>query len=428
MFELISRKTAEFFIIIFCLFIVASNPLFVLSDQAQASQNTTSSVRAQALVTDIRYWSGSSHTRIVIDLDQEVVYKDHLLKRDETLQKPPRLYIDLTAAKLSPHLKEPIPIEAGLLKSVRAGQYNPDTVRVVLDLESVAAYKVFPLSDPFRIVIDILGAVPADTTKQEEAAAAAKPPPRKPQPQQLQPVTIVIDAGHGGQDPGAIGPTGLKEKDVVLKISKKVEDKIKKKLGWTIVMTRDDDRFIPLDERTAIANSKNASLFLSIHANACTDRSVCGIESYVLGTTTNKDALRLAAKENNISPKQVSDLQVILADLKLNDPQKVIPSSNLADCVQRSLVKNIGNRYGQVRDLGVKQAPFVVLIGAEMPSILVEVSFISNPREEKRLRDSRYLDTLANAIVEGLKQFAHDAKLVSSQVPSVSASTAFSSN
>lgn len=413
--------------IFFCLCILVA--FFPFYESVHAGQKIPpSGLQQHALVKEIRYWSGSTHTRIVIDLDQEVAYKDHLLKRDETFQKPPRLYIDLTAAKLSPHLKEPIPIESGLLRSVRAGQYNPDTVRVVLDLESVAAYKVFPLSDPFRIVIDVLGTVPVHTTKQEEATAADKPPPHRPQSQQTQSVTIVIDAGHGGQDPGAIGPTGLKEKDVVLKISKKVRDTIKKKLGWTIVMTRDDDRFIPLDERTAIANSKNAVLFLSIHANACTDRGICGIESYVLGTTTNKDALRLAAKENNISTKQVSDLQIILADLKLNDPQKVIPSRNLADFVQRSLVKNIDNRYGQVRDLGVKQAPFVVLIGAEMPSILVEVSFISNPREEKRLRDSRYLDTIADAIVEGLEQYAHDTKMVTGQLPSVSDSTALSSN
>jgi N-acetylmuramoyl-L-alanine amidase len=423
MIKAVFKVTCIFFL--FCILLYF--PPFYESVHA-GGETPSSGSQQHAIVKEIRYWSGSTHTRIVIDLDQEVAYKDHLLKRDDTLQKPPRLYIDLTVAKLSPHLNDPIPIESGLLKSVRAGQYNPDSVRVVLDLESVTAYKVFPLNDPFRVVIDVMGTAPVHATKQEEAIAAAEPPPRHPQPQQPQSVTIVIDAGHGGTDPGAIGPTGLKEKDVVLKISKKVRDTIKKKLGWKIVMTRDDDRFIPLDERTAIANSKNATLFLSIHANACTDRRICGIESYVLGTTTNKDALRLAAKENNISTKQVSDLQVILADLKLNDPQKVIPSSNLADCVQRSLVKNIHNHYGQVRDLGVKQAPFVVLIGAEMPSILVEVSFISNPREEKRLRDSRYLDTLADAIVEGLKQYAHDAKMVKGQVPSVSASMALNSN
>jgi len=407
-------KNAVRCIFIFYLLWISATHFLGIS-QVQASQDTPT----KSLVTGIRYWSGPTHTRIVIDLDGEVTYKDHLLKKDNTLKKPPRLYIDLTVARLSPNLKEPIPIEAGLLKRVRAGQYTPDTVRVVLDLESVAEYKTFPLSDPFRVVIDVLGTAPP-IAKQEEAS-------QPPQPRQSKSITIVIDPGHGGEDPGAIGPTGLKEKDVVLKLSKKVRDKIKKKLGWDVIMTRDEDHFIPLDERTAIANSKNAALFLSIHANACTDRRICGIESFVLGTTTDKVALRLAAKENNISTKQVSDLQIILADLKLNDPHKVIPSNLLADCVQRSLVKDL-QHYGQVRDLGVKQAPFVVLIGADMPSILVEVSFISNPREEKRLRNPRYLNALADAIVDGLKQYAHGVKMITDYQPSLSASTARNSN
>jgi N-acetylmuramoyl-L-alanine amidase len=412
------RKTIESFFVVYFLLAIAFHPFIALTGQAQASQKSLPEGSRQALVTGIRHWSGSSRTRIVIDLNQAVNYKDHLLKEDNALKKPPRLYIDLTGAKLSPHLKEPIPIEAGLLKRVRAGQYTPDIVRVVLDLESVAEYTVFPLSDPSRIVIDVLG-----TAYVVQPEDASKVPPKQP----ARSFKMVIDAGHGGEDPGAIGPTGLKEKDVVLKIAKKVRDKVRKRLGWEVVMTREDDHFIPLDERTGIANSENASLFLSIHANACSDRKVFGIESFVLGTTTDKDALRLAAKENNISPKQVSDLQVILADLKLNDPHKVIPSSRLADSVQSTLVSSLDKQYGKVRDLGVKQAPFVVLIGAEMPSILVEVSFISNPLEEKRLRNSRYLDALADAIVDGLNQYAQDTKLVNGQ-PSLSVSKAFNSN
>lgn len=415
------RKSAAFLSVLFLSLLLAFNSLFLFLGNVQASQDTPSE-SSQAIVTGIRYWSGSARTRIVIDLDRKVAYQDHLLERDIVLKKPPRIYIDLSAATLSPHIKEPIPIEAGLLKRVRAGQYTPDTVRVVLDLENIADYKVFPLSDPFRVVIDVLGVTPAQIPQKEKTS---KPPP--PQPKQTKVFKIVLDPGHGGGDPGAIGPTGLKEKDVVLKLSKKVRDKIKKKLGWEIVMTREDDRFIPLDERTGIANAENAALFLSIHANACTDRRVSGIESFVLGTTTDKDALRLAAKENDISPKQVSDLQVILADLKLNDPQKVIPSSRLADSVQRALVSNLHKQYGKIRDLGVKQAPFVVLIGAEMPSILVEAAFISNPRDEKRLRDPRYLDALADSIVDGLKKYAQDTKLVNGQ-PSLSFSKAFNSN
>jgi N-acetylmuramoyl-L-alanine amidase len=414
------------FLVTACIFILlcfsASTPFLGSIHQVLAAPKTRS-IKSQkyAVVKEIRYWSGATHTRIVIDLDQEVVYKEQLLKRDSALDKPPRLCIDLTVAKLSPQLKEPIPIEAGLLKRVRAGQYTPDTVRVVLDLESVADYKIFPLSDPFRVVIDVLGT--SQAPQKEEASKLPLPS----QAQQPQPFKLVLDPGHGGEDPGAIGPTGLKEKDVVLRISTKVRDKVRKELGWDVVMTREDDRFIRLEDRTAVAATEEGKLFVSIHANACKDRSIRGIESFVIGTTTNRDALRLAAKENNISPRQVSDLQIILTDLKLNDPMKVIPSRQLAECVQMALVSSLHKRYGQAKDLGVKQAPFIVLVGAEMPSILVEVSFISNHVEERMLRDQRYLDAIADAIVEGLKKYAQDAKMVKGQ-RSLSASTARSSN
>jgi N-acetylmuramoyl-L-alanine amidase len=398
----------------------ASIPFLDNIHQALASHKKVHlKTRNYAEVKEIRYWSGPTHTRIVIDLDKEVAFNDKLLKEDIELGKPPRLYIDLFAAKLSPHLQEPIPIEAGLLKRVRAGQYTPDTVRVVLDLESVIDYKIFPLQGPFRVVVDVLGS--SQVTNNEDTAKIS------PLPVQPQPFKLVLDPGHGGDDPGAIGPTGLKEKDVVLRIATKVRDKVRKELGWDVVMTREDDRFIPLEDRTAIATTEEGKLFVSIHANACKDRSIRGIESYVIGTTTNRDVLRLAAKENNILPRQVSDLQKILTDLKLNDPTKLIPSRQLAECVQLALVSSIQKRYGLEKDLGVKQAPFIVLWGADMPSILLEVSFISNPAEERMLRDQNYLDVLADAIVDGLKRFAQDSRMVKGQL-SPSVSTALNSN
>lgn len=368
-----------------------------------------------ATIKGIRYWSGEARTRIVIDLDRAVVYTARLLNRDVSIDKPPRLYIDLKVAKLPNHLREPIPISSGLLKQVRAGQYDPATVRVVLDLESVADYTIFPLQDPFRVVIDILG---APTVKEGEGARPTPLPPPST-------FRLVLDPGHGGEDPGAIGPTGLKEKDVCLKIAHLVKGKIKKALGWEVVMTREDDRFLPLEDRTAIANSVNGNLFVSIHANAAPDRHIRGVETYIIGTTKNRDILRLAAKENNISPQQVSDLQMIITDLKLNDPQKVIPSRQLADAVQTALLKNL-KRFG-AKDLGVKQAPFVVLWGADIPSILVEVSFISNPDEERRLRDQDYLYAIADAMVEGLQGYAYNT-IMAKRHPFESTSTSRSSN
>jgi N-acetylmuramoyl-L-alanine amidase len=406
--------------IVILLCMAASTPFPDNIHQALASRKKAHvKTRKYAEIKEIRYWSSSTHTRIVIDLDQEVAYKDRLLNKDIALDKPPRLYIDLFAAKLSPQLKEPISIEAGLLKRVRAGQYTPDTVRVVLDLESIADYKIFPLKDPFRVVIDVLGT--SQVTPKDEYAKVS------PLPVQPRPFKLVLDPGHGGEDPGAIGPTGLKEKDVVLRIATRVRDKVIKDLGWDVVMTREEDRFIRLEDRTAIATTEEGRLFVSIHANACKDRGIRGIESYIIGTTTNRDVLRLAAKENNILPRQVNDLQKILTDLKLNDPAKLIPSRQLADCVQLALINDLRKRYGQAKDLGVKQAPFIVLVGAEMPSILIEVSFISNPTEEKMLRDEHYLDALTDAIVDGLKNYAQDAQLNKGQ-PSLSFSTSRSSN
>lgn len=418
-------KKVIWFVFIFCLvWMPDSNISPFVKGQVQASQDNPPPIgsHAKALVTGIRYWSSAAYTRVVIDLDGEVAYKDHLLREDIVLQKPPRLYIDLEVARLSSHLKQPIPIGDGLLRMARAGQYAPDIVRVVLDLESIIDYRIFSLTDPFRVVIDVMGT--SVTTEKQQASQEVS---QHPAPQKPPPIRVVIDPGHGGEDPGAIGPTGLKEKDVVLKIAETLGDKIRRELGWEVVMTRQDDRFIPLEERTAIANKEDGDLFLSIHANASTDRRICGIESYALGTTTDKDALRLAARENRISPQKVSDLQIILADLKLNDPTKVSQSSNLADCVQETLTSRLQEKYEQVRDLGVKQAPFVVLMGADMPSILIEVSFISNPLEENRLRNSRYLDELASAIFDGLRRYVQDTKMVESQL-SRSISTALSSN
>jgi N-acetylmuramoyl-L-alanine amidase len=386
-------------------------------------KNNAASARKYAKVKEIRYWSGSTHTRIVIDLDREVYYKEQLLKGDIELQKSPRLLIDLKAAKLSSDLKEPIFLNAGILKRVRFGQYTLETVRIVLDLENITDYKIFPLNNPFRVVVDVMGG-PSTTAKSVEEPRVSPPSSR---PEQLTSFKVILDPGHGGEDPGAMGSSRLKEKDVVLALAKKVREDIKKELKWNVKMTRDDDRFIRLEDRTAIASMENGDLFISIHVNAAKDKRIAGIETYVLGTTTNAVALRLAAKENNISPQKVSDLQIILADLKLNDPAKMTGSRQLAECVQIAMINHLQKKYGQIKDLGVKQAPFVVLVGAEMPSILVEVSFISNHKEEKLLRDERYLADAAEAIVEGLKKFAHGTKAIN-QPSSISNTISFSSN
>ncbi|MBI4620913.1 MAG: N-acetylmuramoyl-L-alanine amidase [Desulfobacterales bacterium] len=359
------------------------------------------------LVTGIKHWSNPNYTRVVISLDKKVPYENHLLRRDPSIQKPKRLYIDLFNTRTSPELNQQILIQDGLLKMARAGQYTKDCVRVVLDIESIKSYKILPLEDPFRIVIDVIGQ--GATSKEGHLMPGDSKSLSLSRQLGLGIGKIVIDPGHGGHDPGAIGPSGLREKDVVLEIARKLEGIIKGKLGCEVVLTRKDDRFIPLEERTAIANTQKADLFVSIHANASPNKDAHGIETYFLNFSADEEAMKVAARENATSTKKMSDLRAILRDLMLNS--KINESSVLAGHIQKSLTGKLKAEYSDIRDNGVKQAPFYVLIGAEMPSILVEVSFISNKIEEERLKDSEYLERLASSIFTGIRGYIDGIKV-----------------
>jgi len=381
--------------------------LLGLSAAAAASPN--------ASVTEIRHWSNPNYTRLVINVDSRTTFTHRLLKKDPSIQVPyRRLYIDIANARLSPDLQRSIPIHDGLLKMARVGQYDRNTVRVVFDIESIEDYKIFPLGDPFRIVIDVTGepvagaAAPDRGGAQARQSPAIKTPPLSSTPSLSQQLglkvrRIVIDPGHGGKDPGAIGKKGLKEKDVTLKLAKMLEKELQGKLDADIVLTRRTDVFIPLEERTAIANSRDADLFVSLHINASPRRAASGIETYTLNISNDEEVMRIAARENSTSRRSVSDLQFILNDLiktaKTND------SVRLAEAVQLKLVTNLRTRYRDVKGNGVKGAPFYVLVGTKMPAILVEASFISNPTEESRLRDDRYLQSIVEGISKGLVEY-----------------------
>ena len=359
-----------------------------------------------ALVTRIRHWSNPDYTRIVVYVEKNVSYYKRLLKSDPSIKKPQRLYVDLSDTRIRPGLDQPIPIHDGLLKMVRAGQHTKNSVRVVLDIESIKSYKVIPLEDPFRIVIDIIGK--KSLSRKKGLKHDGTQLPSLSQQLGLSVGKIVIDPGHGGRDPGAIGPSGVKEKDVVLKVSKKLKEIIKKRLDCKVVLTRTDDRFIPLEERTAIANTQKADLFISIHANASPKRNVHGIETFFLNLSSDEEAIRVAARENATSTKKISDLQPILREIMMSS--KIDESTRLAGHVQDSLIKKLSAGYSKVNNLGVKQAPFYVLIGAEMPSILVEISFLTNRMEEKRLKSDKYLDSLASSIFTGVKVYIDGMK------------------
>ncbi|MEW6430283.1 MAG: N-acetylmuramoyl-L-alanine amidase [Myxococcota bacterium] len=216
---------------------------------------------------------------------------------------------------------------------------------------------------------------------------------------------VVVDAGHGGHDTGAIGKNGTREKDVSLSIAKKLAEKLEA-MGLEVVLTRDDDTFVKLEDRTRIANREKGDLFISVHCNAAPSPKLHGIETYTLNTSSNRYAIRLAARENATTERGVGDLQYILADLatKANTGE----STRLADRVQQTLVRNLSASYKNVKNLGRKEALFFVLLGARMPAVLVETSFLSNEEEEARLADDAYQQAIADSIAEAVDAFLEE--------------------
>jgi len=361
-------------------------------------------------VQDLRFWSNPNYTRIVIDASREAPYYHHLLKKDPSTNKPQRLYVDLKQSRLGKNIKKRIPINDDLLMDARAGQFTHDSVRVVVDIKSYKTYKIFSLKDPFRIVIDVWGTAAEKKPAQQKPYVALKKNGKLPASALAKQLAlgisrIIIDPGHGGRDYGAPGYLkGVHEKDVALQISRRLAKKIRRELECQVFMTRNSDKFLTLEERTAIANTKNADLFISIHTNSHRNRKAFGIETYFLNLATDDEAIRVAAIENATSTKNISDLQNILYDLVQN--AKINESSRLAGYVQGSMIHHLKRkRYSRINDKGVKQAPFYVLLGAQMPAVLVETFFISNPRECKRLINPKYQERLCEAIVRGIKQY-----------------------
>ncbi len=355
------------------------------------------------VVKGVRSWSNPTYTRVVIDVSGGVSFKYHLLKEDPSIKKPRRLFLDIKKAMLPKDARSVVPINDGLLKRVRLGQHDKETVRVVLDIESIEDYKVIALDDPFRIVVDVTGKASGERDGVDDEGSTLV------QQLGLKVSRIVIDPGHGGKDPGAIGSNGLKEKDVNLKLAKRLKRRLKEYFKGDIILTRKDDRYIPLEERTAIANTNSADLFVSLHVNASPNPRAMGVETYYLNYTTDKESIRVAARENATSTRNISDLQFILNDLIKT--AKTNESVRLAANVQETLVSTLKARYSKVNSNGIKGAPFYVLVGTRMPSVLVEVSFISNPKEEARLRSGAYLDTIAKGIARGLSKYIKDSSI-----------------
>ncbi|PLX80352.1 MAG: N-acetylmuramoyl-L-alanine amidase [Desulfuromonas sp.] len=379
----------------------------------------------------IRFWSNPGYTRVVLEVGSVTEFTSNFLKGDPAKGEASRIYVDLAGTVPAEKLDSSRDVNDGLLTRIRAGQPDSETTRVVLDLESFGDYKVFPLAEPARIVIDVHGAKQAELSATEEQLTAApsgdddiagllssapKERPLKVHIPESRPGRglrrIVVDAGHGGKDPGAVGPGGTREKDVTLAMAKALGRELESQLGCEVILTRSGDTFLELPERTAIANKVGADLFISIHANANKNRSARGIETYYLNFSKSDDALEVVARENKTSLEQVGDLELILLDLLANS--KINESSRLAAEIQKSMTGQLRKHY-KVKDLGVRQGPFYVLLGATMPSVLVETAFISNRTEEKLLVNRKYQQRTASAIVGGVRKYATALKLLASQ-------------
>ncbi|NDY70665.1 N-acetylmuramoyl-L-alanine amidase [Desulfobacter hydrogenophilus] len=377
--------------------------------------------KGDTTITDLRFWSNPEYTRVVINADREREYAHKLLKKDPALNVPfQRLYVDIDQARLGRNVPDHTPINDDLLKQARAGQFTPHTVRVVVDIKDFDNYKIFSLKDPFRIVIDLWG---KNGTVPMDQVAGENTPGTKRSDEKPDRITtdnlkssdiarqlalgvrkIVIDPGHGGKDPGAPGYIkGVWEKDIVLKLATTLAEKLRNRLNCEVLLTRTTDRKLTLEERTAIANTKRADLFISMHCNAAKSKKLSGIETYILNLATDEQAIAVAARENATSRKNISDLAYILNDLMKH--AKIEESTRLANDVHKAMIIGMKKKYTKIRDLGVKQAPFYVLLGARMPAILIESSFLSNKTECKRLTTSSYRNDICNAIADGIEKY-----------------------
>jgi len=348
--------------------------------------------------------------RLTILLNRLPEFKANVLK------KPDRLYIDLNNTSLDPD-KKLVQINDGFIKSIRTGQFNKSTARLVLDLTSAVRFDIKQNKNLNQLYVDFSflnqnnpfsnrqNFYAAKTSSQKlssnRSATIAAPHTESTLAQELglKVNTIIIDPGHGGKDPGAVSPSGIKEKDVTLNIAKQLCNFLKQNKNVNVHLTRESDVYVPLEERTEFANRMNGDLFISIHVNAhqLSDRN--GIETYYLSLAKDEEARRVAAFENTTANISFSQLENTITGILKNS--KIEESQEFADLIQYNLIQetNQNNR-------GVRQAGFVVLIGAQMPAILVEIGFLTNPKEQKLLTNNHYCQMVAEALYRGIENYS----------------------
>ena len=446
--------------------VIAPPETIVSRPAAEPPVTTAASTAAAGVATirDIKRIPLPDGVRVSIELDSESRY------RYERLDNPRRVFFDLKGTRAPASLQDAVlKFDDDIVREIRLGRHPNNTTRIVVDMEQIETCNVFTLYNPFRLVVDfkrdtvvtkpagpiangltpaVPGRVPvggtptvlADpkpvtATKEKETVPAARelvPLVSRPTaavaatvPTPVAPTTnsngqfslarqlglgisrIVLDAGHGGHDPGARS-NGIEEAELVLDVTLRLRDLLEKQPGIEVTLTRNSDEFIALEERTAIANRNGADLFLSIHANASRNPKARGIETYFLNFASNPEAEAVAARENSASGRTMHSLPEIVRAIALNN--KIDESRDFADMVQKSMVRRLATRNKLVRDLGVKQAPFVVLIGAGMPSVLAEISFVTNKQEAALLKTPAYRHQIAESLFDAVVRYQRSLK------------------
>lgn len=413
-------------------------------------------------ITSVSYAQDEASERLTIVLEQETSYKSACLDKNTSANQPSRLYVDIYNTSLTKKAHKTFYPKSARINKIRVAEKDASTTRIVFELENNitrAEYKITQASDTHTVTIDIpikniraplpvaektqaphpqTQKIPAKTvpqtynvqeTEKHAALPAQQEPVAQPAPSEKQPAqinnavkthitqdntgqtvkkdtdhcVIVIDPGHGGKDPGAIGYRGIEEKDVCLAIALELKKLFDKEPRCKTILTRTADTFVSLSTRSQIANGNNADFFLSIHTNSHEDEKLTGIETYYLDFSSDADARKVAARENFTTPDAISDLEIILFDLLQSD--KINKSSILAGYIHNALLNKMKHAYTEVRNLGVKHAPLRVLIDAEMPCVIIEAAFISNPAEARLLKNTDHQKLLAQAIVEGVRNF-----------------------
>jgi N-acetylmuramoyl-L-alanine amidase len=438
--------------------------------EAPAAVPTTGTSSSVGTIRSIEREVLPEVVRVTVELDREVPFDQ------EQIDGPARLFFDLKSTRAVPALVDAtFRYDADIIRHIRFGRHANRTTRIVLDIENVSRYSVFTLYNPFRIVIDAerrnatavatrdvetpgtraaIGTpssspAPVNKPDAKPAVAVAAQPSAKGAISEAVPAAetgsasaddkpvmagrpvaparnssgkfsvarqlglgvsrIVIDAGHGGKDPGA-SAHGVTEAELVLDVALRLETLLLQQPGMEVILTRRTNEFLPLEERTEIANDESADLFLSIHANASSRAAARGVETYFLNFALNPQAEAVAARENAASGKTMNSLPQIIKAITLNN--KLNESRDFASSIQRALVRGMRPGNKSLRDLGVKQAPFMVLIGAAMPSVLAEISFVTNRQEARLLKTAAYRQRIAESLLAGILRYQEALKKV----------------